>query len=352
MIKSLFLTKADNGKVLDNATKELKNYTGRTFSGSNWNFVSFINADMKNYTAETHFILDVSAIAQQGEEFIELLHEMQEKSKNAVIILYCGDLTAGDLFLHQLARAGFTNIIAQYSGIKERQNYELMQADLREALTNGIPEHKWERFILPDLIDEFNDEVIEAAEVEEIQKRDYSWLKKDITVFGSQRRIGTTTFAMNLCNHVAENGGKAAFILNGNDAEKEFDLMCSYYGCANDDRHIVMNNFDVCTMKARADLGDYNLVVFDCGDIHQNAEKLEEFKEVDAIYLCCGVGWNELHHTSTSHMNLEGLTYTAVVNTDDDSLIEMYREVLCRNCNEAIGIRFDDDEKIAELINA
>jgi hypothetical protein len=141
-------------------------------------------------------------------------------------------------------------------------------------------------------------------------------------------------------------------VLCDNDAEKEFEMMRNYFDCVNNNGHIVVNGFDVYTSETVNDIEEHNLVVFDCGDIHQNADKIEQYGDVDVLYLCCGVGWKELHHTSTSHISLQSITYTVVANTDSEELLEKHKDELCKNCNEVIGVKFDDFDRIGELFDS
>jgi hypothetical protein len=99
-------------------------------------------------------------------------------------------------------------------------------------------------------------------------------------------------------------------------------------------------------------MDDYNLVVFDCGWVQENTDKIEKMQEVDGLYLCCGIGWKDLKHVSSAHLCLQSMTYTVVVNTEDEALLAKYNEELCRNCNEAVGVKFDNISRIGEIINS
>lgn len=328
MIKPLLIAAKENARILTKPLRGLEHQMPRVQTGAGWSLRRFISADLKNYMAQTHIILDVSAFIEQDTEFIELLGELRQKHENAVVIIYYDGGAAGDLFLHQLIKAGFTNIVAGYPNISETDNQKLMLEDMVECLTSGLSPQKYERFILPEETDN------ETADNEDVNKPDYSGDFKTITVFGSQSRIGTTTFAMGLCRHIIEHNGNAALILFGENAEMERELMYKHLNGTDNGDFITVNGIDVFLYKDLSKIGDYNLVVFDCGNLQENADQIEDFTDVDALYLCCGVNWKELHHTAVTHRYLAGLTYTAVVMGGDTETCETHRAELCGNLND------------------
>jgi len=346
MIKPLLIATKENEGILKKALTGIK-HEPRVQSGSNWSLKRFVNTDLKNYMAQTHIILDVSAFQefnQQGDEFIELLKELQEKHDKAVIIVYCDKLMAGNLFLHRLVKVGFTNIIARYDNVTEAEVCKLMQTDLTEAITSGLSEQKYNRFVLTE-------ETVTSSDGREADKPDFSGESRTVTVFSSQRRIGATTFAMSLCKYVAGHKGKAALVLCCKDAAKEQEFMRKYFSAEEKEGYITINGVDVFIGENADGVDGYNLVVFDCGDVHQNADKLEVFGDVDMVFLCCGVGWKELHHTASTHGYLNGLGYTVVVDADEDAC-DVHKDVLCGNLNEVRAVRFKDSDMVGRLLSS
>jgi len=344
LIKPLLIAKNENAGILKKALVELEHHTPRYLIGSCWSLKSFINSDLKSYMAQTHFVFDDSAFIERGDEFIELLSELREKHEKVTLIIYCNKFKTGDLFLRRLVEAGFTNVIAGYKDSTEIKNCELMLADLREALTDGLSEQKYERFFISE---EPEDETVDTEDGNaEVENPENPIEQKTIAVFGSQRRVGTTTFAMSLCSNAVKNGGKAVLVLTGEDAESEQEYLCKHFNGANNDGFITVNDIDVFANEVATGMDDYSLVVFDCGWVQENTDKIEKMQEVDGLYLCCGIGWKDLKHVSSAHLCLQSMTYTVVVNTEDETLLGKYNEELCKNCNEAIGVRFDDVNRI------
>jgi len=343
MIKPLLIAKNENAGILKKALTGLEHQPPRSLIGSCWRLRCFINSDLKNFMMQTHFVLDDSSFIERGDEFIELLSELREKHEKVTLIIYCNRFKTGDLFLRRLVEAGFTNVIARYKDSTEVQNCELMQADLKEALTDGLSEQKYERFFISE------EPEVGSDEAENLEN---SIEQKTIAVFGSQKRVGATTFAMSLCRNTIECGGKALLVLTGEDAKLEQTYLCKHFDGINNDGFITINGIDVFAHEVATGMDDYNLVVFDCGWVQENTDKIEKMQEVDGLYLCCGVGWKDLKHISSAHLCLQSMTYTVVVNTEDEALLAKYNEELCRNCNEAVGVKFDNISRIGEIINS
>jgi hypothetical protein len=159
---------------------------------------------------------------------------------------------------------------------------------------------------------------------------------------------------MSLCRFVVANGGQAALVLCCSDCESELEHMSGYFGAAIAGNRIAVNGVDVFAGEPANALDDYNLVVYDCGDINlkSNSDKVERFgvsDKTDAIFLCCGIGWKELHHVTKSHEKLNGLRYIAVVNADE-SACEAHHEVLCGNLNGHAAVDFRDCSGVGAVV--
>ena len=342
MIKSLLISSPNNAGILKPVLKNVE-HKSRVQAGYDWSLRRFIDCDLKNYMSQTHIVLDVSSFIEKDNEFVALLSELRQKNSKANVILYCAELTTGNLFLYRLVKVGFTNIIASYSNVSVETNCELMQADLQEALTTGLSEQKYSRFVSTNEFD-FDADVTASKN----SRLDFSAETRNIVVIGSQRRIGVTTFNMSLCRYVAENGGSAALILCCSDAANELEFMRNYFNAETIGGGITVNSVDIFTADTANELHRYNLVVYDCGDVRMNFDKLDEVN-ADAIYLCCGIGWKELHHVNFAHSKLNGLEYMAVVNADAETC-ETWKDVLCGGLNEYAAVDFGDSVAVGEVV--
>jgi hypothetical protein len=343
--KTLLISAKENEGILNNVLKELEQEPPRVQSGANWSLRRFIDCDLKNYMAQKFIVLDILSFQEfnrNNEDFIALLHELQEKHMRARIILYCAGLQPGNYFLHQLVQSGFTNIIADYPALPEDKNFELIFGDLKESLKTGLSEQKYSRFVIPEPVES------DCGEAENCAP-DFSDETRIVTVFGTQRRIGVTTFAMSLCRYVAAHGGTSALVLCCSDSGKELELMSEFFSAEIDNGKITMNNINVYTRETATDISGYNLVVYDCGDVKRNADKLDDFKNSDMIFLCCGIGWKELYLVTTANTYMSSSTYTAVVNAELDSC-KLHRDVLCANYNSCAAVDFRDCVAVGQLV--
>jgi len=60
-INPVFFARGKNSKLLDNA---LKSKIQRALIGSTWSLRRIMNSDLKNYTAQSHFVIDFSAFIE------------------------------------------------------------------------------------------------------------------------------------------------------------------------------------------------------------------------------------------------------------------------------------------------
>jgi len=344
MIKTLLFAKKENEDIIKSALNGIEHEKPRKQIGYNWSFHHIINTDLKNYQDCTHFVIDISAFKEQGDEFISLLEELRGKYK-FTIILYCAELYGGDKFLDILVRSGFNNIVADYSGKTARESVELMRGDLAECFSeSGLSEQKYSRFFIAS--------ETETTEKSEPQNTPTVFSDSDVivTVFGAQKRIGATTLAMSLCEYCGNLNGRALLVLCGESAGMEFDLMKRYFEIEETADVIRVKNFDVTVSDSDTDFGNYDFVVFDCGDIHENVAHIEYCKDADYVFLCGGIGWKELHHTLSAQKYLSEVRYTVVVDTNDSEKFDSFSEDLCMNLNDVVRTDYRDSAEAGKLM--
>ncbi|MDR2558078.1 MAG: hypothetical protein LBC86_00825 [Oscillospiraceae bacterium] len=349
-IDPVFFARGKNSKLLGNA---LNQKIERALIGSTWSLRRIMNSDLKNYKAQSHFVIDFSAFVDSREEFTAALEDLC-KIYSGVIVLYFDDLCVGDNgdeFLDTLVRSGFTNIVAGYSGISEKENIKLILADLAECFTqNGLSEQKYSRYLIQSAsVDNGVDESSSDTTLHEVQGQ-IPQNSLTLNVFGSQHRIGTTTFALGLCEYCVNQGGRALLVLCATDSDEEFGEMRGYFGYDEKADVISHKGFDITTDKMVFSAADYNLVVYDCGEVSRNAELVQKYDTANFIFLCCGIGYKEHYLTATAQHHLNGVEYTAVVNTDNEENCRAFGELLSKNLNEYVCGDFRDMRGISERI--
>ena len=110
-----------------------------------------------------------------------------------------------------------------------------------------------------------------------------------------------------------------------------------------------MNGIDVYANRSTDELCNYNLIVYDCGSARSCEGKSDIFNQSDSAFLCCRIGWKELHLVTMSHSCLNGFRYTAVVSAYAEAC-EVYRDILSGNLNEYVAVDFRDYESVGRLV--
>ena len=210
MINPLIITRKENAGLFRKVCHEL-GVTQRELVAEEWSLSLFLKSDLKNYTFQSHYILDISAVKEKGDDFISLCEGISYQKDNANIIIYADQSYPGDSFLDKLVHCGFTNIVANYTDVDEKTNLAKMTEDLKECLTSELSKQKWRRF--DKSFDAFA-EAREAAMIAEKEKEKprYSQAELHIAVVGAQSRIGTTTLAIRLAEYFHIRDGESVVV--------------------------------------------------------------------------------------------------------------------------------------------
>lgn len=193
MLNPLLISRKENAGILRRICSEL-GAVPREIIGEDWSLAVFLKRDLKTYLYQSHFIFDLSAFKEQGDEFVNLCAGIYYQKSDANIVIYADNCYPGDEILDKLVHNGITNIVANYPDVDEKTNISMMTQDLKECITEGLSQKKWRRF--DKSFDAFA-EAREAARIAEKEKEKprYSQSNISIAVVGAQGRIGATTFA-------------------------------------------------------------------------------------------------------------------------------------------------------------
>jgi hypothetical protein len=334
MLSPLLIARKENAGILKSIGKELEFFTPREQIGSDWSLKLFLQSDVKNYSLQTHFILDASAFQEKNDEFIGLLEGISLQNEKASIIIYAGDFFAGDDFLNKLIQKGYTNIVASFDTNDERKNIELMTEDLKECFSpDGLSQRKYRRY------DKCFSErpVFAIKEAEAILPR-YENASFTVSVFGAMDRIGTTSYAVHLCDYITRRGGTAALVIlnNGGDRQRIKDL----YQATENGGYITVNAIDIYDKSNLPAPERYNVIVFDVGVISKGKEYLGN---TDITVLCAGTGWNELAYTKNAHKYLNGINYMIAVNFSSENECKKHEDALNMNFSDYVIMPFSPE---------
>ena len=368
MINPLLITRKENAGILRRICSEL-NAVPREMIGEDWSLAVFLKRDLKTYLYQSHFIFDLSAFKEQGDEFVNLCAGIYYQKSDANIVIYADNCYPGDEILDKLVHNGITNIVANYPDVDEKTNISMMVQDLKECITEGISQKKWRRF------DKSFDAFAEAREAtrktlnktkstrsnerthgsdfvtlrfiqrvpviaeKEKEKPRYSQSNISIAVVGAQGRIGATTFAMRLAAYFKSHDGESLVVCANKRGFPQLEMMSEYYGGTEQNGIYTINGIDICTALTESEK-QYNVQIYDYGSLPTSELKLDSF---DKVFLIGGTSWNELPMIYMAQQPLNSVNYTVAVNFSDKAAVEKNKEFLMLNLNEVIVLPFEPD---------
>ena len=337
MINPLLITRKENAGILRKICSELGT-TPREIIGEDWSLTLFLKRDLKNYLYQSHFIFDMSAFKEKGDEFVNLCAGIYYQKSDANIIIYADNCYPGDEILDKLVHNGITNIVANYPDVDEKTNISMMAQDLKECITEWLSQKKWRRF--DKSFDAFA-EAREAARIAEKEKEKpcYSQSNISIAVVGAQGRIGATTFAMRLAAYFKSRDGKSLVVCANKRGFPQLEMMSEYYGGTEQNGIYTINGIDICSALTEPEK-QYNVQIYDYGSLPTSELKLDSF---DKVFIIGGTSWNELPMIYMTQQPLNSVNYTVAVNFSDKAAVEKNKEVLMLNLNEVLVLPFEPD---------
>lgn len=336
MINPLLISRKENAGILRKICTEI-GATPRELSGDEWSLALFIKTDLKNYMYQSHYVLDVAAFQEKGDELIALCEGIALQKDPSSIIIYADHFFPGDDFLDKLVHKGIHNIVANYPDVDEKANITNMMADLKECLTTGLSRQKWRKY------DKTFDAFAEAREAaliaeKEREKPRYSQASLHIAVVGAQSRIGTTSFALRMAEYFHSRDGESVVVCASKRGADQLEMMKTCYEEAKiQDGVYTINGIDICSSDTDA-AKVYNAEIYDFG-----SKQPTDFSGFDKIYVVGGTSWNELPMIYDIQNDLNKVNYTVAVNFSDEATIEKNRELLSVNLNDVICLPYAPD---------
>ncbi len=227
----------------------------------------FAAKDMRNYIGCKYFLVDVSCIEEQLDDFIVALQSMQIML-NVRIIPILSDMENADAYIGRLVDIGVRDIVTADSidGIKDE-------------LTECLSEDGMQRYKRP--IENFTQDTAleEVPKPKEIVK--YKWDARNVklAIAGTQRRSGVTVTAFNLAAWLVARGASACYVEA--NTNRHLNWIINIYDTEKDGEAYPVGGID-CYFTNEIDK-DYNFIIYDCGEIK---EMTTIFKEADIRLLC------------------------------------------------------------------
>lgn len=227
----------------------------------------FVAKDLRNYTGCKFFLLDVSCIEEQLDDFIITLQSCQMMF-DARIIPVLSDMENTDRYIDRMVDIGVTDIVTADSidGIKD---------ELAECLSEG----GMQRYKRSSGSFKKEPTIGEAPMPKDIVK--YRWNSRNvkIAIAGTQRRSGVTVTAFNLATWLIARGASACYVEA--NINRHLNWIINVYDAEKDGEAYPVGGID-CYFTNEIDK-DYNFIIYDCGVVK---EPITIFREGDIRLLC------------------------------------------------------------------
>lgn len=338
ILSPFIIASKQNVGILKKAAEEVVGGDVRSITAKTLSLSAFVKTQLKNYTYNSHIVLDLDVFSENDGNLIDLIDGMMYQVPNVRLIFYTGKRYEDNELLNTLVQHGHHNIVALYTGMSDKKCIEQMYEDLIGCFTeDGLPTKVWRRFDKSyDAAAEMRREAQRAER--ELNRKCFANTELKVAVVGTQARIGSTSFAVHLAHYFAKHGGKPIVI--GMQTEKAFqlDMLKDFYdgSCKNGIYSVGAVNF--CTIGTN--MRDYPIKIFDYGNIPSEQMQLYGFEKV---YLVGGLSWNELAPFYQRQADMNDTNYTVVVNFSDDEHIERFRDMLSVNESEIICAPLESD---------
>lgn len=298
------------------------------------NLSYFIKEELKYYEYITHIIIDLQFIEEKGDDFLTSLKALV-MATDVPIIVYAEDIYPGDPLLSEIARQGLANIIAETPKTLKQVSRNKMQKDLREALikstTNrriGLREERQRRFDVTYIpVQKGNNHTIP----------NYSGdLHISVGLFGAMRRVGTTTYAIQLAEYFTARGAKVAFFSKNELTDGDLNILQETYKeeTVSKGTYFTYRNIDFYFFgRVPENWGIYNIVINDYGTDTQQIDNwlcchyryiVSGFNETDIIQLM-----SLLQTDKIGAKRLVGRDYRIAFNFGDAAMCSEQYRYLC-----------------------
>ena len=268
----LYLTSNARSGLLDTAL-QTNNMMVKKLIGK-FSLKSFVTKDMRNYATAQYFVVDISCVDEQLDDFIVVLQSFQMMF-SARIVVILSDFDHSDAYIERLVSISITNIIT--ADTIEGVTDELSQCFTDDGMQKYLPQ-------LQDVEHEQDEAVLAPAKLHAIEIPKFKWNAHSIkiAVAGTQRRSGVTVTAFNLASWLTARGADVCYVEM--NTTRHLNALIKLYGDQKEGEHYVINDID-CYSVNELD-HDYNFIIYDCGEI---AAPTAIFNNADIRFLCGGI---------------------------------------------------------------
>ncbi|MCM1062561.1 MAG: hypothetical protein NC452_20125, partial [Eubacterium sp.] len=219
-ITPFLLVSTANESILQRADQKLKFLRIQKMTLSRPTTLRNYVQQIRNYQAYTHMVIDISAVEERDEDFIEALEAIRMFRDDMRLIIYAVDLKNNEDFFDALVNHGFTNIVAVLDEkLEESAKWEQIQNDILECFSEkGLSERRWRTYQKVDLAAMYEAER-QARAAEELKRKipDFSKLRMKICIFGTDSRVGATTVVLVTASYFSAGNANVKVVLRSQE---------------------------------------------------------------------------------------------------------------------------------------
>lgn len=172
-----------------------------------YNLEKFMQTELRNLNSVDYLIIDIRAIEKMTNED-EIISKITliRKMYNLRIIIIAEGYNQGNILLGKIFNLGIYNIITATNDIAFKEELEKTLSDEGMSFGNSI---KYK----------VDNQLVAVNQTTKLIKENYIKVKQTVSigVLGTEKHIGTTTVAINLCKYLSElTNIKACYIENNN----------------------------------------------------------------------------------------------------------------------------------------
>lgn len=223
-------------------------------TGDKISFTNLIKKDISTMNNIDLFLIDVNALTDHDEEFVESIEMFRMMYNNVRIIILASGRVAGDSLLVQCFQMGIYDIVASH-------DFNVIKSELTYCIETGKTYKQ--SIIFKD--QKLNEKVVVKSE---LKKTIY---KVFVGMAGTQKHIGTTHNTILLANFLRKNGFRVAVceVLLEHEDETDYKLIRESFEERRIDGCFSLNNVDYYENMIANDLyrieKNYNFILLDFG---------------------------------------------------------------------------------------
>ncbi len=260
----LYLSSNEHINMLDFLNDEfgiiIKKLSG-TFS-----LKQFIIGDLRSLNHFQYIVVDLNAIKDSGSEIMDAV-SAYKKMFTSRRIFYIEDIETHRELAFKLIENGIFNMVTA-------NDVETLKSEFLKSIDDlGISKREIMSKLVPD----------NAKMSTALESNDFIKMEIKIAVTGLQRRVGTTTMAINLANYLAGMGVKVCYV-EANEHNHLSTLPAFYEGMTAKEDTILYNGVKYLTLHSECH-DEFDFIIYDMGVIDNRIISAAR-NNCDAVIVC------------------------------------------------------------------